>query len=293
MNSFQIECFLAVADFLNFAKAAENLNVTQPAVSHQIQSLENELNTKLFNRSPRNVSLTYDGELFLSEAKAIFIHFQNLKNKFIDKNKKDVVPFHIACLNHTTMKLLPNVLYRLSSEYPKLHPILNIFSTPQIIKGIEENSIDAALALKENIPVSNSTVYTELYKTPLVCVCDKTHAASEYREITFDDLRRFALIFYRQAATNTELFTLLHRLKSGKTLQEMFLSETVESALVLAESGLGVLVIPEIFLPKDAAQYRIIPIKDAAPLSFGVYYKKDNGPIQRDFLKLMRSQKNI
>ena len=62
MNIFQLSCFLAVAEYLNFAKAAQSLHVTHPAVSQQIQSLEKELNTKLFVRTTRTVKLTDEGK---------------------------------------------------------------------------------------------------------------------------------------------------------------------------------------------------------------------------------------
>lgn len=51
MNTVQLECFMAVAEYLNFSKASLALKITQPAVSHQIQTLEEELGVKLFNRT--------------------------------------------------------------------------------------------------------------------------------------------------------------------------------------------------------------------------------------------------
>ncbi len=64
MNTMQLECFLAVADNLSFARAAEQLHVTQPAITHQINSLENELHAKLVRRTTRIVELTPDGQNF-------------------------------------------------------------------------------------------------------------------------------------------------------------------------------------------------------------------------------------
>lgn len=71
MNTFQLQCFLAVARNLNFAKAAEELNVTQPAVTHQIQTLEEEFNAKLFKRTTRNVELTQSGHMFINDAENV------------------------------------------------------------------------------------------------------------------------------------------------------------------------------------------------------------------------------
>lgn len=68
MNTTQLECFMAVADCLNFSKAAEHLRLTQPAVSHQIKSLEDELEVELFSRSSKSVRLTQEGHMFLQYA---------------------------------------------------------------------------------------------------------------------------------------------------------------------------------------------------------------------------------
>lgn len=71
MTIFQIECFLAVAEHLNFAKAAEQLNVSQPAITRQIRTLEEELHTQLFIRNTRMVRLTENGRIFQSDAQVM------------------------------------------------------------------------------------------------------------------------------------------------------------------------------------------------------------------------------
>ena len=64
MNTTQLECFMAVSNFLNFSRAAEHLRITQPAVSHQINTLEDELGVKLFRRTSKSVRLTEEGFQF-------------------------------------------------------------------------------------------------------------------------------------------------------------------------------------------------------------------------------------
>ena len=71
MNTIQLECFVSVAEHLNFSKASRVLKITQPAVSHQIQSLEEELNVKLFTRTSKSVALTQEGLLFLPDVRLI------------------------------------------------------------------------------------------------------------------------------------------------------------------------------------------------------------------------------
>ena len=69
MNTFQLECFLAVTNTLSFVRAAEQLNISQPAITHQIKTLEDELNTVLFKRSTRFVEITQEGISFIGDAK--------------------------------------------------------------------------------------------------------------------------------------------------------------------------------------------------------------------------------
>ena len=79
MNSQQLQCFIYVAERLNFTKAAEALYLSVPTVTHHIKSLEEELGIQLFYRSSRVVKLTENGEKFYFDAKDIFIRMQESK----------------------------------------------------------------------------------------------------------------------------------------------------------------------------------------------------------------------
>lgn len=85
MNTVQLECFMEVCTCLNFSRAAENLRMTQPAVSHQINSLEAELGTKLFNRTSKSVELTRDGIRFMGPASDALKILRNAKARISEK----------------------------------------------------------------------------------------------------------------------------------------------------------------------------------------------------------------
>ena len=90
MNTQQLESFLSVAEHLNFARAAEALNITQSAVSRQIHALENELGTKLFHRTSRSVVLTPSGVIFYEDAKN-FMGSLRIATTKIGKKRKHTV----------------------------------------------------------------------------------------------------------------------------------------------------------------------------------------------------------
>ena len=89
MNTYQLRCFLAVAEYLNFTKAAEHLHVTHPAVSQQIRNLEKELSTTLFERSTRSVKLTASGRIFLGDARQMLEISERAKRRFNDPRHED------------------------------------------------------------------------------------------------------------------------------------------------------------------------------------------------------------
>lgn len=96
MNTFQLECFLAVAEYLNFTKAAEQMRLTQPAISNQIKTLEAELGVKLFFRTSRDVRLTKAGTQLIEEAKSILKSFGNIKHRLKETDDERVISSRLA-----------------------------------------------------------------------------------------------------------------------------------------------------------------------------------------------------
>ena len=139
MNLFQLECFLAVASHLNFARAAEQLHVTQPTVSHQIRSLEKELGVSLFTRSTRSVALTGEGRIFLLDAKGIVAQSHTAIQRFAQSDQAAIVPLALGCDSMLGLALPPQVLGRLRQRFPGLHPHLvtlpDIQLFPRLGKG--------------------------------------------------------------------------------------------------------------------------------------------------------------
>ena len=108
MNTVQLECFLAVAEHLNFSKASRVLKITQPAVSHQIQALEEELDVKLFVRTSKSVTLTREGMLFLPDAQLILKTARSAKTRL--GIQEDFLPLNLGCHNYPESGVFPPVL---------------------------------------------------------------------------------------------------------------------------------------------------------------------------------------
>ena len=126
MNTFQLSCFLAVAEYLNFAQAAQQLHVTHPAVSQQIQSLEKELNVKLFKRTTRSVKLTEEGKIFLRDAQQIVAISERAKKRYTGTIAGNIETLSLGCSSFPCMFLLSDTLQTLRTLRPELHPRLQV-----------------------------------------------------------------------------------------------------------------------------------------------------------------------
>lgn len=128
MNTQQLETFIYVAENLNFARAAEALNITQSAVSRQIHALEEELGTKLLHRTTRTVTLTPSGLSFLENAKYIMARLELAESKIKHNADLQLQPLSIGCENETHFDLLCRILDACREQIPSFHPFLRIIS---------------------------------------------------------------------------------------------------------------------------------------------------------------------
>ena len=194
MNTFQLACFLAVSDTLNFARAAQRLNVTQPAVTHQIRSLEEELNAKLFRRTTRSVELTEAGRLFLHDANGMMTIAIRAKKRFEDPAAGELCELSVGCHGYTHLFSLHEPLRQLAESYPNLHPRLQVVPYDFLYRLLEEEHVDVILSFQENEAKKAPGIYAELEKTPMVCVTTRQQVLEGEGELELEQLRERRLV---------------------------------------------------------------------------------------------------
>lgn len=151
MNTVQLECFLAVAQYLNFSKAAESVSITQPAVSHQIGSLEDELGVKLFVRTSKSVSLTREGIMFISDAEQILKIAGSAKFRLSEKLEDEPVRISIGCHNQAELNVLTPALREMSRLYDDLLPYIDLTPFKSIDNQLKDQKIQLLLSFKSLI----------------------------------------------------------------------------------------------------------------------------------------------
>lgn len=288
MNTFQLSCFLSVAETLNFARAAEHLHVTQPAVTQQIHSLEKELNVKLFKRTTRTVKLTEAGLVFLGDAKHMVAISERAKKRFENPYGREIQTLSIGCYSYAQLFLLPQVLRRLAGLYPELHPRLQVVPFQYLYRLLEEADVDAVIGFREPDFKKISANYREITKVPVVCVCPLGNPLSGRQRVTLDELKSEKLVLFDPAKAQAEAAQIQGQLIGGRAPSEFYFCESPEAVVLLTESGFGVSILPDLFIPPDIPVSRV-PIEGVEPVSFGVYYKsvQGNAPL-KDLIQILK-----
>lgn len=283
MNTVQLECFVSVAEHLNFSKASKVLKITQPAVSHQIQTLEEELEVKLFHRTSKSVSLTQEGILFLADAQLILKTALSAKERL--GMREHFIPFELGCHNHMELNLLPPILKQLAQEFPLLRPSIRLVPFPSLISLVENGQIHIALGVKEESKKS-ILFFKELCVVPVACVCSPEHPLAQHQALTKDQLKGNFIACSPRQISNA-VFSAQSGVLADLPPEQRFYTENIESALALAKAGIGYTLYPDIPQAREAGLC-YLPVHDLPGISFGVYYPYgQNHPVLKRFLTLI------
>lgn len=285
MNSTQLNCFLAVADSLSFARASEKLHITQPAVTHQINSLESELDVKLFKRTTRTVEPTREGYSFIADAKSILNTMAMAKMRFTVQEKIEPAPFMIGC-GLKELSFLPTLIKSMLTLYPNIHPFIKTIPFPALMNHLRNESIDVLFGLQGVTAAKQDCRFQELARAPIVCAMPKEHPLSSREKITKKDLQKQRIAVLDNANVMPQVLSVQSHILFEHHPADLYCCETMEEVLTLVKAGMSLTFLPDIVPMRDAL-LAYVPLETNTSLSYGIFYKtlQDKSMI-RDFLKI-------
>ena len=288
MNTFQLTCFLTVAETLSFAKAARLLNVTQPAVTHQIRSLEEELNARLFKRTTRSVEITQEGLIFLNDAKNVLNIITLAKKRFEEPVVDERQFFSIGCHSHNELRLLPEILRQMADSCPMLNPVFQVVPFQHLYQLLDEEAVDVMVSFQEKGQKKIDGIYRELAQVRMAGVLPAGHPLAEKELLGEDDIRTQRLLLLDPQRCPDRLNAVQHSLAGERAVSDLLMCSSADACITLAKAGFGIAVQPDFPSLRDPA-LAYIPIKDVEPLSYGAYYKSVTGkPLLKAFLQLCK-----
>ena len=148
MELRHLRYFQVVGEVLNFTKAAARLRVAQPALSRQVQDLEDEIGVDLLRRSPRGVTLTAEGKLFLEETRELLKRVDESVEKTRALARGEYGELHIGYIPIPTAEILPQALEAFRKAVPTVKPVLHDLSTDELIAGLRNDTLELAVMVQ-------------------------------------------------------------------------------------------------------------------------------------------------
>lgn len=259
MNSRQMQYAVLLSEVRNFSQVAEELDISQPALSKQIISLENELGVKLFDRTTSPLSLTPAGEFFVQKA-ADLLFEEDVLLKTIERYKSgESGKLTIGISPFRSLYLMPTIVKALKDRYPGLHISLCEYGRAQLHKGIAEGLYDFAIT---NLPVDDGKLdVIPLERDELVLAVPNSllhHVKMDGSKESID-LANCASLPFAVLGQGQELRQLFDKLCKIARLHPRIYLEVVgiTTAWAMVQAGIAATILPKQFIQADVGRSNV------------------------------------
>ena len=261
MDFDQLETFLEVARLSSFSRAAEKRFRTQPAISSQIRSLEEEVGAKLLDRSGGKVSITASGKLFLKFAEDMLEARRVMLTSVAETERVPKGEIVVGANEGTCLHILPEVFAEFKKQYPDVNISITRSDYGKILESVIDNSVDFGVV---SLPVNDPRLTVVLiHRDELVIIVPPKHPLSKLRSATIAEAAGFPLIVPKGGHTRDALEDLFYerKLKPRYTM-ELDSSELLKR-FVAAGTGVGFIARSNVLEDVRANALVAIPISDA------------------------------
>jgi LysR family transcriptional regulator, hydrogen peroxide-inducible genes activator len=252
MELDQLRYFLAIADLANFTRAAEELGISQSALSRSILKLEEELGQPVFERKTRSVTLTDVGTLLQARVQQVLTILEDTKAEITDDGQSGRV--RIGAIPTIAPYFVPEVLRRFSKEFPKATLLVQENTTDALLKSCKQGEIDLAI-LALPVPARYLEV-EELFEEELLLVLPPGHPLVEKEKIGLKDVEPYPFVLLDEAHCLSDNIVTFCRQRS---FQPVAVERTSQLAMVqeLVSLSHGVSMIPAMARQLDQSPRRV------------------------------------
>lgn len=290
MDARSLEVFLSVARHLNFTRAGEDVNLSQPSVSVRIRQLEGELGVKLFEQLGKRVNLTEAGLLLIPHARRVITAIEDAKQSIDEWQGLERGSLRIGASTTPGMYLIPKTIARFKQRYPKIEIHLGIRDTRQIEAGVISNDFDFGF-------VGGHLAGDEVVVLPwlidqLVLIVPPDHHLSRPKSIKVDILQNERFIL-RETGSATRAAIASHLQESHLKLDPIMEMENPESVKKGVQSGLGIAFISRFAVETELKAKSLVAVRVRGleiRRELKIVYRKDKhlGRAAQTFINLAR-----
>ena len=262
MADRRLQVFQTVARLLSFTKAAEELHMTQPAVTFQVRQLEEQYNTRLFDRTHNRISLTEAGRKVYESAIHIFELYAEMDNA-VRELTGDVGGVLILGASSTIAEyMLPVLLGDFKKEYPDVTIRLKVSNSDGIVSQVENNTIDLGVV---EAPVNNKNLVVEVCRTDeLVLIVPPSHELAKRETVSPKELVNYPFICREEGSGTREVMLESMSADGGgsagdlNVVMELGSLEAIKGAV---EAGMGISVLSSATVIKELKLGSLVAVK--------------------------------
>ena len=291
MELKHLTAFIAVAEKKSFIGAAIQLNLSQPAITAQIQRLEEDVGVQLLARNRRTVQLTPAGESFLAGARGTIARAQEAVQAARRLAHGQTGSVRVGFPPSVLQEILPSILVEFHRQHP--HARLSLFSlhTAMTISALENDSIDVGYV---RLPVEALALRViPIHREPLLLCLPEGHPLAAQEEIDLESLRNENFVFYERKLApgfHDALMGMFQRAGFTPTISEEI--DEMYVAPTLVATGAGLAVLPKMVVSHRTHGVVLRPIKDSPITSqIGVAWRaSDDSPLVKSIVSLSREK---
>lgn len=274
MDFEQLQSFVEVARHASFSRAAEKQLRTQPAISAQIRTLEEEIGARLFDRTGGRVTLTAAGKLFLQYAEQALQSRRNIIRAVAELERTPRGELIVSANEATCLYILPQVFAQFKRKYPKVSVSITRNERFRTLEAVLAQEVDFGVTAQ---PIADPRLtVVPVHKDEMVVAAPLGHILTELKAAQLQDVAAFPLILPKQGRTRDAIDQLFvrHQLKPEVSM-ELESSELVKRFIA---AGVGVGFVPRSNMQADceAGLLRVVELKDIQiPRDLVLIYRKD------------------
>lgn len=292
MDTQSLQAFMAVADTQSFSRAAEQLHLTQPAVSKRIATLESQVGTRLFDRIGRRIALTEAGSVLLPQARRILMTVEDSRRALANLSGHVGGRFTLATSHHIGLHRLPPLLKQYTQRHPEVELDLHFLDSEQAYQGVLDGTLEMAVVTLAPHPHEQLHV-VELWRDRLCFACaidhPLTHQASQ-SELSLTDLCEYNCVM-PGAKTFTGSLIAQRFSAVGLQLPVSMATNYLETLKMMCSVGLGWSLLPEKMIDSELIELNVDTAPIYRPLGYLVHTNRTLSNAARMMIEELESNR--
>ncbi|MFT5451155.1 MAG: DNA-binding transcriptional LysR family regulator [Enterobacterales bacterium] len=291
MEFSQLQAFISVAQNRSFSITAQQLHLSQPAISKRISTLEQQLNCKLFDRIGHQVQLTEAGQRLLPRAIKILQDIEDCKRYIQQLDKNISGKLTIASSHHIGLHRLPSILKRYANEFTDVELDFQFLESEQACEAVRTGKIELAVITLPLEP-EDKLFTLKLWEDNLDCMVSNDHEINDIDNISLEQLTNYPLLLPSKKTFTTQIIEQPFKDRNLK-LNTVMTSNDLESLRMMVGIGLGWSILPSSMLREPLKKVQVRELNLSRTLGLVRHNERTLSTSAKAMISLLEASRTI